>query len=257
MELQMQTHTDTKPGRVQIGDVDLDQIFYKGEPVVTFAQIDRAHKRPDGTAKRNYNENKDRFAAGVDFVELTSDEIRTMSEMGAFPPRTARGIIITRRGYLKLVKSLGDDLAWAVFDDMIERYFAAERQPQIPNFADPVAAARAWADQHEARLLAERTKAEIGSRREATAMATASREAQRAKVLQAKLDLLEDYASVKLMESIHKGREFNWRLLKRVSIELGAPIIDVTDANYGTVKAYHADAWQRAYGLSVPTTEER
>jgi hypothetical protein len=156
-----------------------------------------------------------------------------------------------------LVKSLNDDLAWAVFDDMLERYFAVERQPQIPNFADPVAAARAWADQHEARLLAERTKAEIGSRREATAMATASREMQRAKVLQAKLDLLEDYASVKLMESIHKGREFNWRLLKRVSLELGAPIIDVTDANYGTVKAYHADAWQRAYGLAIPTTEQR
>ncbi len=262
MELpKMQPHTGIKPGRVQIGDVDLDQIFYRGEPVVTFAQIDRAHKRPDGTAKRNFNENKNRFVEGVDFVELTSDEIRTMSAMGAFPPRTARGTIITRRGYLKLVKSLNDDLAWAVFDDMVERYFAVERQPQIPNFADPAAAARAWADQHEARVLAERTKAEIGSRREATAMNTASQATKRARALALELDATKirldengQYATVKRMEK-HYGRSFPWRPLKAKTIEFGLPLQKIGDVNYDEVNVYCAEVWMAVYGVAIPKVD--
>ena len=131
LELQMHAHTAIKPARVQIGDVDLEQIFYKGEPVATFAQIDRAHKRPDGTAKRNFDENRERFLSGQDFVELNRDEIRTDLGEGVFSKFAPRGHLITRRGYLKIAKSLTDDLAWSVFDDMVERYFAVERRSVI------------------------------------------------------------------------------------------------------------------------------
>lgn len=89
-------------------------IRYRGQPVITFALVDRVHRRPDGTARRTFNENEARFVEGEDFFDLTSDEIRTMSADGVFPPRTARGKLITRRGYLKLAKPLTDDRAWAV-----------------------------------------------------------------------------------------------------------------------------------------------
>ena len=40
---------------------------YKGKRVVTFKDIDTVHKRPDGTASRNFRENRQRFIRGVDY----------------------------------------------------------------------------------------------------------------------------------------------------------------------------------------------
>lgn len=127
----------------------------------------------------------------------------------------------------------------------------------VPNFSDPAAAARAWADQYEARRLAERTKAEIGTRREATAMNTASQAVKKAGRLQIELDRSREYATVKRMEMLYHGQHFSWRLLKSTASEMGIASIDVFDANYGTVKAYHADVWREAYALEIPTADDQ
>lgn len=105
---------------VQVADTQVQQITYKGEPVVTFAMVDEVHQRADGTASRNFRDNRERFVEGVDFIVPTSDEIRRMSDEGIFPPRTARGMLLTERGYLKLVKPMQDDRAWEVQGEMIE-----------------------------------------------------------------------------------------------------------------------------------------
>lgn len=120
---------------VQIADTQVQQIAYKGEMVVTFAMVDEIHQRPDGTASRNFRDNRERFVEGVDFIELTSDEIRRMSAEGVFPPRTARGTIITERGYLKLVKPMQDDRAWQVQGDMIDCYFKVKEGRATPALA--------------------------------------------------------------------------------------------------------------------------
>ena len=240
---------------IAIAGTAVQRITYRDEPVVTFSMVDQVHQRADGTARRNFNENRERFVEGEDFIELTSDEIRTMS---IFPPRTARATLITRRGYLKLVKPMTDDRAWEVQGEMIDRYFALEQKRTgeiiVPDFSDPAAAARAWADQYEARRLAERTKAEIGTRREATAMNTASQAVKKANRLALELDRAQSYATVKRMEAYYE-QSFNWRLLKSTAVEMNLPPMPVFDANYGKVNAYHADVWREVYALAIPHSE--
>lgn len=141
---------------------------------------------------------------------------------------------------------------------MLINVFVAWRKGHLvamPNFSDPVAAARAWANEYEARRIAERTKAEIGSRREATAMATASNATRRVQRLEIALDRAASFASVKRMEKHYTGRTFNWRLLKEKALALGFVPIKAPDANYGEVNTYHADVWREVYGLEIPKGE--
>lgn len=154
-----------------------------------------------------------------------------------------------------MAMSYSYDLQAKVFDRMTELEQRNAPVIAMPNFSNPAEAARAWALEYEARQLAERTKAEIGTRREATAMNTASQAVKKATALERELDKAKDYASVKRMEMLYHGTRFNWRLLKSAAVEMGVPAIDVFDANYGTVKAYHASVWMEAYAVSIDAKE--
>lgn len=163
-------------------------------------------------------------------------------------------IILDREHAMTLATGYDVKLRKRVIDKLAE---LESGKIAVPNFSDPAAAARAWAEQYEARQIAERTKAEIGTRREATAMNTASQAVKKANKLEVELDRSQEYATVKRMEMLWHGQKFNWRELKATAAEMGIPPIDVFDANYGTVKAYHADVWQEAYALEIPTTSGR
>ena len=154
-----------------------------------------------------------------------------------------------------MAMSYSYDLQAKVFDRMTELEQHNSPVIAMPNFSNPAEAARAWALEYEARQQAERTKAEIGTRREATAMNTASQAVKKATALERELDKAKDYASVKRMEMLYHGTRFNWRLLKSAAVEMGMPAIDVFDANYGTVKAYHASVWMEAYAVSIDAKE--
>ena len=84
-----------------------------GQQVVTFAMIDKVHGRVKDTAKRTFNENRGRFDEGIDFVKVRADEIRTRKIVDISPKARGDIYFITRRGYLKIVKSLNGDRAWA------------------------------------------------------------------------------------------------------------------------------------------------
>lgn len=96
---------------------------FSGQRVVTFKDIDAVHGRADGTARKRFNENKERFIFGEDYFVRKTDE--ALNEFGITAPNGLT--LITESGYLMLVKSFTDDLAWKVQRELVNSYFRARK----------------------------------------------------------------------------------------------------------------------------------
>lgn len=94
------------------------------------------------------------------------------------------------------------------------------------------------------------TKAEIGSRREATAMAKASVETKRANKLADQLGEGRKFATVKAVERVTK-KEYPYAPLRKFCKVNGLTPNDVPDKTYGTVKAWPAEAWLSVHGVDI------
>lgn len=98
---------------------------YRGKRVVTFKDIDTVHKRPEGTARKRFNDNRRHFISGVDFFKISPSEFRTA--IGNMDSRQQNEVtLMTETGYLMLVKSFTDDLAWKVQRELV-------KMQRIPN----------------------------------------------------------------------------------------------------------------------------
>ncbi|GAB0057943.1 hypothetical protein SIID45300_02277 [Candidatus Magnetaquicoccaceae bacterium FCR-1] len=118
----MHAITENTLPSITIGEATVPVIEYRGRRVVTFAMVDQVHQRPEGTASRNFRANRERFMEGEDFhlIDFSkSDEIRSFGI--DVPPRGLT--LLTQSGYLMLVKSFTDDLAWQVQRELVNRYF--------------------------------------------------------------------------------------------------------------------------------------
>lgn len=106
-----------------INDVAITVKEHKGVRVVTFKDIDAVHDRPDGTARRNFNTNKSHLIEGEDYFVRNSYEAQ--NEFGIAAPNGLT--LITESGYLMLVKSFTDDLAWKVQRELVKGYFRVKK----------------------------------------------------------------------------------------------------------------------------------
>ena len=117
---------------VTIHGTELPIKEYQGERVVTLKEIDAVHQRPEGTARKRFHDNRKHFIKDVDYFTLTQpSEIRTLGikrPQGGTPENIT---LITESGYLMLVKSFTDDLAWDVQRQLVNSYFRVRQtQPQ-------------------------------------------------------------------------------------------------------------------------------
>ena len=157
-----------------------------------------------------------------------------------------------------MAMSYSYELQAQVFDRMtaMEQHIAAQN---LPSYAidDPIERAKKWIEEEKQKQLAiqERdhaiaTKAEIGSRREATAMGRLSAKAKEVESLKVQLDKSLDFASIKSVE-IATGRKFGWHALKKWSKANSSEIKTIPDPNFGEVKTYHKDAWLAVYNINL------
>lgn len=109
---------------------------YNGQRVVTLKDIDSCHGRPDGTAGRNFRQNKQHLVENEDYfsIELTTDEIRRQFGVSKNAGRTMYAI--TESGYLMLVKSFTDALAWQVQRQLVNSYFRVKENYPVKKTAD-------------------------------------------------------------------------------------------------------------------------
>lgn len=98
---------------------------YNNQRVITFQDIDALHERPQGTASRNFHHNKKHFIAEEDYFWLSPSEIQYTNIVNYNSPKGLT--LLTESGYLMLVKSFQDDLAWEVQRTLVKSYFRSKR----------------------------------------------------------------------------------------------------------------------------------
>lgn len=116
---------------VAVGNSEVAVKEFRGQRVVTFKDIDTVHERPEGTARKRFNDNKKHFILGEDYFVRNTDEAK--KEFCITAPNGL--VLMTEQGYLMLVKSFTDDLSWKVQRQLVSSYFKKEVAPQKPKEA--------------------------------------------------------------------------------------------------------------------------
>lgn len=108
-----------------IGNTQITAKTLDGKPVLTFRDIDAIHHRPEGSARKRFNDNRQRFVEGEDYFKITPSEFRTA--IGDMDSRQQNDVyLFTESGYLMIVKSFTDDWAWEVQRKLVKTYFRAK-----------------------------------------------------------------------------------------------------------------------------------
>lgn len=124
--------------QITINAKSLEIKEYKGQRVVTFKDVDSIHGRPEGTARKRFNDNKKHFIEGEDYFKVKCSEVRPFFGQtlpNGFNPN-ADIVLMAESGYLMLAKSLTDDLSWSVQRQLINGYFRAKENKPIQTAED-------------------------------------------------------------------------------------------------------------------------
>lgn len=124
---------------IHINEKSFPLLTYQEQPVVTFSMIDEVHERPRGTARRNFFQHQPQLIEGEDFYHLSYASVESLYEfrIAGIMPNSQGLTVLTESGYLMLVKSFQDDLAWTVQRQLVHAYFRTPRQPASPHLHNP------------------------------------------------------------------------------------------------------------------------
>lgn len=124
---------------------NLTRIEYKGQPVLTTAQLAAALSTPDKvvTAQNlsyNFKYNASRYVEGKHYFKLEGDELEILRSGNSglqISPKVRHIFLWTKRGCLHHCKSVNTDVAWKVYEYLEDHYFnSVEKVKPVVSVAD-------------------------------------------------------------------------------------------------------------------------
>ena len=229
----------------------LPVIEWSGVRVVTTEMLAKGYGTDETNIRMNLSNNKERFIEGVHFFSITGSQLKEFKNRvnnGYSVGKRARSLTLwTEKGAARMSKIVDTDEAWSFFEILEDSYFRPVNdglpltyEQALENLLQKVKENRLITEQRDHAI---KTKAWIGEKREATAMATASAEKRKANALAEKLGESKKHATIKAVER-QTGTKYSPYPMRKWCKENGYSSKDVPDETYGTVKAWPAEAWK-------------
>lgn len=186
-------------------------------------------------------------------LESTKSYLAVIAKLGKNEVITKQGVNggtwASKRVAIRFAQWLSDEFAIWV-DTQIEELLTKGVVAMPTSYRDAIAQLLIEIDAKEEAI---RTKAEIGSRREATSMATAGIATKQRNAMSITVDKHQAWASVLRVEQV-TGKKYSWKLLKEYCLEHNLEIKKVNsgmETRFSQVNTYPAEAWYECYGIDV------
>ena len=237
---------------ITVVDLDVPPVIeWRSVRVVTTETLAKGYGTKETNIRTNLDANRERFLEGVHIFTVTGDELADLrvSNPDAQISNKARSLTLwTEKGAARMSKIVDTDEAWDFFERMETAYFHPRQNVGIPltyeqaleDLLVKVKENRIITEQRDQAIV---TKAWIGKKREATAMATASVEKRKANALAEKLGECKKHATIKAVQRVTGEKYGHWPMKKWCETNGMEPKV-VPDETYGTVKSWPAEAWK-------------
>lgn len=139
--------------------VNVPVLTYCGQRVITTELLAKGYGTDEANIRKNLSRNLNRFEEGVHIFTVEGEDLkdlRVTNSHAQISNKTRSLTLWTEKGAARMSKIVDTDEAWEFFEKLEESYFHQSGAASLlPDFSDPVQAARAWADAMEAKQQAE------------------------------------------------------------------------------------------------------
>lgn len=103
---------------------------YNGTRVLTTQRLAECYGTATDTITKNFNRNRDKYVEGKHFICLKGEELKEFKANGQIDllPNVHMLYLWTEKGTFLHAKSLNTDIAWEVYDRLIETYFTVKKE---------------------------------------------------------------------------------------------------------------------------------
>lgn len=115
---------------------ELQIVEYEGIRVLTSRQIAEMYGTDSKTISKNFNRNKDRYTEGKHYFLLKGKELRSFLQNDENISKAPKLYLWTKKGAFHHAKSLNTDIAWEVYERLVDFYF--EVQSEKEEFNPPI-----------------------------------------------------------------------------------------------------------------------